>query len=265
VFNKREKVLWNKNIGSSYYSIGLTCEKEYVYACPGQFVMIGIPDRRTPLLSRPFSIHNLIYANGFVEGIEILYKVVGESTKNLSKAKKNDSIQVLGPLGKGFSVPDNARKIGIVAGGIGVAPMLFLVSQLELQGFDFSGSTLFLGGKNSSDILCRNKLADYGIRVEVTTDDGSEGGKGLVTDLLEFASENRSFDIIFACGPVAMLKAVAKLSEIHHMLCQISIETIMACGMGVCLGCAVETNNINTGYLHACVDGPVFDSKIIKL
>jgi len=266
VFNKIEKVLWNRRIGSSYCHMGLTCAKEYKHAKSGQFVMIGMVSQKTPLLRRPFSIHNLIYANGSVKGIEILYKIVGESTKNLSNAKENDGIKVLGPLGKGFYVPDNIRRIGIVAGGVGVAPMLFLVSSLQAEGFDLSDSTLFLGGKNKADLLCRKPFADFGIKVEVATDDGSEGKKGLVTDLLDLSfAKGKIFDILLACGPVPMLKSVAKLSETHHISCQVSIETIMACGMGVCLGCAVKSNDIAARYLHTCVDGPVFNSRIIKL
>jgi dihydroorotate dehydrogenase electron transfer subunit len=152
-----------------------------------------------------------------------------------------------------------------VAGGIGIAPMLFLASHLNLKGFDLSDSTLFIGGRNKADLLCRKTFADFGMKVNVATDDGSDGKKGLVIDLLDLTDKKKRPDVIFACGPYAMLKAVAKLSEAHKILCQISIETIMACGMGACLGCAVETNDITDRYLHTCVDGPVFDSKIIKL
>jgi dihydroorotate dehydrogenase electron transfer subunit len=265
VFNEKVKVLWNKHMGSSYYHMALICKNEFKHAKPGQFVMLAMAGQKTPLLRRPFSIHNLTVSNGCVEGIEILYKVVGESTNNLSRAEKNDAIHVLGPLGKGFTMPENARKIWIVAGGIGIAPMLFLASHLNLKGFDLSDSTLFIGGRNKADLLCRKTFADFGMKVNVATDDGSDGKKGLVIDLLDLTDKKKRPDVIFACGPYAMLKAVARLSEAHQILCQISIETIMACGMGACLGCAVETNDITDRYLHTCVDGPVFDSKIIKL
>ncbi|MDM8525416.1 dihydroorotate dehydrogenase electron transfer subunit [Desulfococcaceae bacterium HSG8] len=254
----------NENISPGYYKIGLTSDRGYSEALPGQFVTLKFADQIAPLLRRPFSIHRLITTAEGISGIEILYRVVGTCTKKLSLCKKGDTLDVLGPLGNGFSIPSDARRIFIAAGGIGVAPMAFLTSFMQKKGADLSECTVFIGGRSEDDILCRDDFTRMGIAVRLTTDDGSAGEKGQVTDILEPAMKLRP-DIIYACGPMPMLKAVARVAKIYAVQCQISVETMMACGMGVCLGCAVEPENDSDAYMHVCKNGPVFDSDIIRI
>ena len=143
--------------------------------------------------------------------------------------------------------------------------MVFLASALQRKGVDLSRCTAFLGGRSKDDLLCADEFVSLGMAVQITTDDGSAGSKCLLTHPLEMATSANRPDIIYACGPLGMLKCVANIAEAQTVPCQISIETVMACGMGACLGCAVETKKGAAKYLHACVDGPVFDVETLKI
>lgn len=262
---EKVNVLWNEKIGSLYYRIGLACNKSYSDATPGQFVMIHFHGLSGPFLRRPFSIHRLITKKGRARGIELLFKVVGEGTNKLAMCKEGDVIDILGPLGNGFSFSAHYRRIFIVAGGIGVAPMPFLASFLQSEGVKASACKVFLGGRSTEDLLCKNDFLRLGMNVQLTTDDGSTGEKCLVTHPLEIAAKKKRPDIIYACGPLEMLTCVINIAEKLKIPCQVSIETMMACGMGACLGCAVASRDSSDRYLHACVDGPVFESNMLDL
>jgi len=262
MISEKVRILWNKRVGSSYsyYKIGLKCSNELIAAKPGQFVMLRIADRYLPLLRRPFSIHGIIEG----EGIEILYRVVGECTGRLAKVKDGEWIDILGPLGKGFSLRGNSGGIFIVAGGIGVAPLMFLSKYiLEGEKASVSGIRVFLGAGSKDDLLCIDDFLNLGLEVNITTDDGSEGEACLITDPVEAAIKEKRPEIIYACGPPGMLKCLAGMAERYKVPCQISMESVMACGIGACLGCAVEGKD-ESRYLHVCMDGPVFDSRDIK-
>lgn len=258
------KVLWNKKIGPAYYKIGLTCSDNYSSAKPGQFVMLRFVGKTDPLLRRPFSIHTLIVSNGVTGGFELLYKVVGKATTMLALQKPGDMIDILGPLGSSFLVPRQAVRIYVAAGGIGVAPLVFLVSELHRKNADLENCRIFLGGRTHDDLLCRNDFIRLGVSVTTTTDDGSAGDQCLVTHPLEEAIDHIVPDIIVACGPMDMLACVIGIAEKYGVPCQVSIETMMACGMGACLGCAVECRTDPDRYLHACLDGPVFDAELLQ-
>ena len=265
MFQEKAKVLWNRSIGPGYYRIGLTCHHRYKFAKPGQFIMLRFPGQITPFLRRPYSIHQIIYENDRVVGIELLYKVVGEGTEKLSGCRVDDGLDILGPLGNGFTFPSHYKTVYLVAGGIGVAPMVFLASYLKAEGADIDKIQTFLGGRSKDDLLCKDAFLDIGIKIQVTTDDGSEGDRCYITHPLEMTSKKDRPDIIYACGPLDMLKCVVGIAEKYHVPCQVSVETMMACGMGACLGCAVEQKGPEKAYLHACVDGPVFDITAINI
>lgn len=250
---------------SGYYRMGIESRTGYSRAKPGQFVMVRPADGLAPLLRRPFSIHRLILRDGRAEGIELLYKVVGTGTEKLALCRKGDGLDLLGPLGAHFTVPTDTRRVFLVAGGIGVAPMYFLSSTLERAGVDLDDSMVFIGGRSRDDLLCMNDFFAVGMRtVHLTTDDGSAGLKDLVTSPLEKAAAERAPDRIYACGPLPMIRATAQIARRYGVPCQVSVETLMACGMGACLGCAVEGTDPGK-YLHACVDGPVFDADRLQL
>lgn len=265
MFQENVSVLWNRPVSSSCYKMGLKCSALFAAAQPGQFIMLRLPgDLLAPLLRRPFSIHGTLISDDSFDGIEVLYKVVGEGTRRLSESRKNDRASILGPLGKGFSVPDTAGRFFFVAGGIGVAPLAFLASSLCRTGVAASGTEVFLGGRTREELLCKDDFCQLGLTVHTTTDDGSEGQTGLVTGALEKRLLKIRPDMIYACGPLPMLKQVARISAACHVPCQISIESHMACGIGACLGCAVEASGPSETYFHVCKDGPVFNAHALK-
>jgi dihydroorotate dehydrogenase electron transfer subunit len=148
----------------------------------------------------------------------------------------------------------------LIAGGIGVAPLLFLADALADAGMNMAETIICIGGRTSGDILCKTDFMSHGITVHITTEDGSQGEKGLVLLPSARLLKTAPAEIIYACGPMPLLKAVAAMARLHHIACEISIETMMACGVAACLGCAVKTADSNDGYRHVCKDGPVFDA-----
>lgn len=260
------RVIENAIECAGHFRLGLATQGHYADALPGQFVMVRMPGRLSPLLGRPFSIHRKIEENGGFTGIQILYKVVGEGTELLTGLRAGDRVELLGPLGNGFTLPEGARRVFIAAGGIGVAPVYFLVRHLLENGIARDGCTLFLGGQSENDLLCIDDFMNVGVEsLHFTTDDGSFGERALVTAPLVRALEEKAPDIIYACGPHPMLRAVAEIAEARNIPCQISIESRMACGVGACLGCAVRPRGAEGGYRHVCSDGPVFDARSVLL
>jgi dihydroorotate dehydrogenase electron transfer subunit len=252
----------NTMIAPAHFAMGLSCEKPYENARPGQFVMVQIPQVDDLVLRRPFSICRLAYEGNRFRGITLLYRVVGKGTSKLAQLKEGDILDVLGPLGRGFDIPENIQSAFIVAGGIGIAPLLFLLSELGEKNHILKSISVFLGARSKDEILCRGeieKMAEKGVVLHVTTDDGSLGEKNLITGPLEKCLEEKPPEMLYACGPLAMLKKVAQLAVRSGIRCQISMETLMACGMGACLGCAVNNAKHPNQYDHVCMDGPVFD------
>lgn len=220
---------------------------------PGQFLNILVSDSYSPLLRRPFSVCD-------IEGdfIFLMFNILGEGTKILAQKLKGETINILGPLGHGFNIEGDYNTAVIVAGGLGAAPFPYFVRALPKNKKNIS----FVGGKNSNDVIT------YGLNnILVSTDDGTLGYKGTVIGLL---SEN--LDLlkqdkikIFACGPNPMLKALKEFTLINNFECEVSIESAMACGFGICQGCPVESTNTKDKYSLVCKDGPVFNVKDIVL
>ena len=253
------QILWNKQVGRSYYQMGISVDEEYANARPGQFVMVRIPGDGGLLLRRPFSIHRLLFENIQFKGVELLYQVVGKGTAEMAGMRVGEEVDILGPLGKGFTIPGPINNCFLVAGGIGIAPLAFLAGVLKRKGFHMEKVSLFLGAGSKKDLLCMADFKKFGVELHITTDDGSFGEKGLVTTRLLSELNHERPDIIYACGPVLMLKQVANISKEHDIPCQISLESMMACGMGACLGCAIKNSQNKEKYDHVCVDGPVFN------
>lgn len=224
------------------------------FVLPGQFINIKVDETTVPLLRRPFSVY-------YVEEnfVEIVFGVMGTGTKKLTLKKVGDMLDVLGPLGKPFSVTDNEELSILVAGGLGAASLPLLYKHLILRG---KNVITFLGAR-TKDYLLTSYLND----VRTATDDGSSGYHGTVVDLLkQFLNKNNKKNCkIYACGPTPMLAALTNLSEEYNIRCEISLETEMACGFGICQGCAVELKNKEMGYALSCKDGPVFNSNDIIL
>lgn len=259
------RILSNREICPGYFRMRIACDQVYQDAVPGQFVMVRLVGRASPLLRRPFSIHDLIMEGERVTGFDILYKIIGAGTEALSMSRAGDIVDVLGPLGRGFSTRGDFGRVHMVAGGIGVAPFVFLINHLMRQGLSSSQITLFVGGRSCGDLLCLEIFERLGIQLKVTTDDGSAGSQCVVTQPLGEALRQQKPKMLFACGPMPMLREVMAISKKDGIPCQVSIETMMACGMGACLGCAVEKRDSKEKYLHACMDGPVFEAGKIKI
>lgn len=253
------KVIYNRKVGPAYYCIGLGGLLGYDRSLPGQFVMLRIAEGMSPLLRRPFSIHRQLKDNGQVYGAELLFKVVGEGTHRLSQTTPGRSMDILGPLGKGFHIPDPLKRAYIAGGGIGVAPLVFLAESLLQKGIPPDKVSVFLGGRSKADLLCRDRFQSLGFKVTVSTDDGSEGDRCFITDPLDLAVQEMKPDIIWACGPTDMMGCVAGIAAKSGVRCQLSLEAVMACGLGACLGCAVPVRG-QKEYLHVCKDGPVIDA-----
>lgn len=220
---------------------------------PGQFFMLSVDESLDPLLKRPFSLHRFI--NG---DIQILYRVVGKATKILKEKKPGDVMEVLGPLGNGF--PQNIKKdarIIFAAGGMGVAPILALADS-----YSEHKPLLFYGARTEKELLCIDEFRALGIEPAISTDDGSSGKKGnIITDLSDFLKSNPSENhIIYSCGPKPMLAVLSKLAGEYSITAYMALEENMACGIGTCLGCVVQTRN---GYKRVCKEGPVFSSEEI--
>ncbi|MGD9097060.1 MAG: dihydroorotate dehydrogenase electron transfer subunit [Desulfobacterales bacterium] len=247
-------------MGTAYRRMTLSCPVDLHAARPGQFVMLGTPGGQ--LLRRPFSIHRMAAGGEGQTEIAILYKIVGAGTEALSHLAAGSEVDFLGPLGQGFRIRNADRRIFIAAGGIGVAPMLFLVEHL-VQNAGLSGCEIFLGGRSREDLLCLEDFNQLGVEVHRTTDDGSDGAQCFLTHPLEAAARERPPDVIYACGPMDMLSCVAGIAARLKIACQVSIESAMACGLGACLGCAVAGRS-HDGYLHVCKDGPVFDAEQLQ-
>ncbi len=227
---------------------------------PGQFIHVRCSDSFEPLLRRPFSLHR---KNG--GRIEILYKVVGSGTEILSRRQSGEAVDVLGPLGNGFapklSTLNSQLSTILVAGGMGVAPLVALAQELSKK--KTQKLRVLIGACSKSRILCEEEFRALGAEVSISTEDGSKGAKGLITDRLNFllSTLNSQLSTIYACGPNAMLKALSRIANAKRIPCQVSLEERMACGVGACLGCPVK---VKAGeYKMVCKDGPVFDAEEI--
>jgi len=261
----KSMVVSNVELSPGYFRMRMTAPPELGQTLPGQFLMLRVIDSIDPLLRRPFGFFDVgsfsaEYAGGGTQSYsEILYKVVGKGTRMLSALHHGDLLDVLAPLGKGFDPgPAGEEKI-LVGGGIGLAPLYYLAKELVARG---ERVRLFAGGRNRDDILCITEFERLGVETYVSTDDGTLGESGLVTEVLE-RHLSPSGMRIFACGPTPMLRAVALMAQAHQVPCQVSMEAYMACGVGACLGCVMKGANHSEetpDYRCVCKDGPVFDS-----
>ncbi len=253
-------VVGNRHVSGNNYKITLAGPGIAATAQPGQFVMVRPDDGLKPFLPRPFSIHRVDQQN---RELALLYKVVGHGTRRLSELVPGNRLNVVGPLGKGFYIDQALEKIDLIAGGIGVAPLVFLADVLAARGLSADRVRVFIGGAAADDVLCQDVFTDMEMVVKTATDDGSVGFHGFVTEPFEKALKDRRPDMVFACGPPAMLRTVARIAAAENIPCQVSVESMMACGMGACLGCAIKTNTNTINYKHVCRDGPVFLSTVL--
>jgi dihydroorotate dehydrogenase electron transfer subunit len=248
------EIISNKIVAEGFYRLTIRSHRIAKDAKPGQFVQIKVTDGPEPLLRRPISIHGLDDR----DAVAFLYQVRGVGTAALAGRKAGERLDVIGPIGRGFTVDSRYKRAILTAGGIGVAPLMFLAQQYRAKG---SEVTVLIGARSKDLLLCSPDFKKLGCRVMTVTDDGSGGEKGFVTDLLEPAlTGGKGLAAVFACGPRQMMKRSSVIAGLYDMECEVSMEERMACGIGACLGCAVMTSD---GYRRVCADGPVFKARDI--
>lgn len=253
-----EALIIKKQAWDDYCLLRLKTETIASESQPGQFIMIRPSENLHPLLRRPFSIHSVQD-----DCVEIFFLKSGIGTTLLSQRSEGDRLDILGPLGKGFHL-ENAlpgRKVPLVGGGRGIAPLYFLARRLRELG---GSPCIFYGGKTLSDLPLKQKFEKDHYELYVSTDDGSFGFEGFITDLFQRELENLSPSCLFSCGPEAMMRKLARVAQERSIPAEFSLESIMGCGFGACWGCV---RMIKTGskeeWVKICEEGPVFTGKRI--
>lgn len=244
-----KKTQWNDYVRFRIYSPEIAAR-----ALPGQFLMVRITDQPQPLLRRPLCVHEKQN-----DGIAVFFQVSGTGTLLLSRKQKGDCLDILGPLGRGFSIPRKLfDKVYLIGGGRGIAPLVFLARVLNSRGINYH---IYYGARSVSGLPLKDELAAEALFC--STEDRSFGTPGLITSLMEkhLKGEPDKPAVIYACGPEAMLKAVAGLSYRFKIPAQLSLEALMGCGFGACWGCVKRMRkNGQEGWHKVCQEGPVVDA-----
>lgn len=236
-----------ENLSPKHVLIKLTDHQPLPEMLPGQFVEVRVDGSPSTFLRRPISIH---FVDKESNELWLMVAMIGDGTRQMGRLQAGDTLNCVLPLGNAFTMPAaKDEKVLLVGGGVGVAPMLYLGSTLHAQGIQ---PTFLLGGRTAQDLLELDLFNKYG-RVCVTTEDGSLGEKGFVTN---HSVLNEHFNRICTCGPTPMMKAVAHYAKEHDITCEVSLENLMACGLGACLCCVEKTTE---GNLCVCKEGPVFN------
>ena len=259
-------VIANTRLSEDYSVLSLAAPEIAALAQPGQFVMVKTARGADPLLRRPFSIFEILRDHGGVAaGITLLNKRIGVGTRLLYEAEPGGHIACLGPLGRPFIPVDPPAEAWMVAGGVGLAPFATLAEALVARR---TPTTLFYGARKAQDLYYVDFFERLGVRVVLTTEDGSRGVRGYVTAPLGEALSAitpKARVHLYVCGPTPMMHAVARLAASHGRPCHVSLEQVMGCGLGGCYSCVVlaRAPGGSPHYVRSCLDGPVFDSRRI--
>ncbi|MCQ2295374.1 MAG: dihydroorotate dehydrogenase electron transfer subunit [Bacteroidales bacterium] len=241
-------IVGREQLGKQYFSLTLRHPQQLPEIAAGQFVEVEVRNNRDVMLRRPISIHDV---DPQENTLTLLIQMVGKGTRQLAQLQVGDQLNLIYPLGRGFSVSGSNPLL--VGGGAGIAPLLHLAKCYKAKGIE---PTILLGGRTRDLIPVREAFEPYG-RLLISTEDGSLGEKGLVTQHSQFGAH---YDQICTCGPTPMMKAVGRYAVQHGISCQVSLENMMACGIGACLCCVTDTDD---GHKCVCKEGPVFD--VLKL
>ena len=260
--NIKAKLIAKEELKPGIFKFSVQASEIVNIAKPGNFIEIRVNNDIEPFLRRPISIYNMDKENGV---LEFIFQVKGKGTTILSERKEGELIDIVGPLGYGTFKYSNYQNIAIIGGGIGVFPLYELAKNVKN---DNKNVNIYLGFRNKDLVVLEDEFKQVSNNLIITTDDGSYSQKGFAIDFLKKDIEDGKIDSIFACGPLPMLKAVQKLAIEKEIPCQISLEEKMACGLGVCLGCAVKTSassKESPEYWHVCKAGPVFQAKDVEI
>lgn len=276
------EIIYNKSIGKNCFRMGLEVIPSLGVITPGQFIHLKLTPDFEPLLRRPFSIFN-VFETGKNEPsvIDIAYQVVGKGTLLMAQMKPGTKIDLLGPLGNGFIINTKAHVSILVGGGLGTAALHLLLKSLTESRPLKNGHKIYnlIGARSKEDLYLAESFKKLDPNIIIATEDGSKGIKGLVTDLLikliytlqsEFRNkfiptkEWQSAIQIYACGPQGMIESIAHITKLNKLLCQISLEEWMGCGIGICRACVCRIKQGKSfRYATTCSDGPVFDSNVL--
>jgi dihydroorotate dehydrogenase electron transfer subunit len=242
----------NRQIKRDICILELSSSEDFPEMLPGQFVQVRADGSPETFLRRPFSLHDVDYRN---RTLKLLVQVVGNGTKAMYELKKGDLLNLVYPLGNSFSLPSEGERIILIGGGSGIAPLYYLAKHLDLLGHK---PDILLGFRNRDRVMECEEFGKFG-NTHITTEDGSEGEKGYVTDhsSLKLTKYNR----VYCCGPDPMMKAVAKYAKSENLICEVSLENLMGCGFGICLCCIVNTTR---GNVCTCTEGTVFNINELK-
>ncbi|MCD7976659.1 MAG: dihydroorotate dehydrogenase electron transfer subunit [Tannerellaceae bacterium] len=244
------KVTENLRLHTNYCLLKLTTDEVLPEMLPGQFVNILVEGSSRTFLRRPISIN---YVDRKKNELWLLIQLIGDGTRQMAKSQVGDHLNMMLPLGNGFGIPENGlqdQKLLLIGGGVGTAPMLYLGATLKEMGFE---SKFLLGARSKEDLMQLDEFEKYG-NVYITTEDGTLGEQGYVTD--HSVLKETQFDKIFTCGPKPMMVAVARYANSQAINCEVSLENTMACGIGACLCCVEKTHK---GNVCVCTEGPVFN------
>lgn len=244
-------VVENRKINQDYYVLKLASKTTMPKIVPGHFVELLVEDTRNAFLRRPISIYDVEpECNSF----ELLIQIVGEGTRLMANLEEGDYLDTIYPLGNGFNIVSPPTDVLLIGGGVGVAPLLYLAKKLNEQG---TKPKILLGGRSSANIIEVEKFKEFG-EVYISTEDGSVGEKGFVT---QHSVMNQKIDKIYTCGPDPMMRAISDIAFKKGIDCEVSLENMMACGIGACLCCVTDTIE---GNKCVCTEGPVFNTKELK-
>ncbi|MCP1225124.1 dihydroorotate dehydrogenase electron transfer subunit [Sebaldella sp. S0638] len=246
------KILENREIGKDNYLLRVKMSDGCAVPKAGQFYLLKCRDG-AKILKRAISLHCV---NENEKILEFVYKITGKGTKEISEYKKDEYINIQGPLGKGFDTGVKDKTAVIIGGGIGLAPLKQLINNIK----EGNRIVFIAGGRDIEALKILENFDIENVDVRICSDDGSAGEKAFVTELLENYLEKGAADIIYTCGPHIMMEKISEIAEKNNIHCEISMEERMACGVKACVGCSIKTK---TGMKKVCHDGPVFDSKII--
>lgn len=246
------KIIENKRLNNDFFILNLEGSSKIPILLPGQFAQVRVDDSPGTFLRRPISIHDVDYGKN---SFKVLIQIAGKGTEKLSKLGKGDYLNLIYPLGNSFSLPQSNEKVLLVGGGCGIAPLLFLGKHLKSNGCT---PDILLGFRNSARIIEFEEYLRIG-KVYVTTEDGSMGEKGYVTTHSAFSKQK--YDRVYCCGPDKMMKTISAHCKSNDIHCEVSLENLMACGIGACLCCIVDTIK---GNLCTCIDGPIFNVNDLK-
>ena len=276
---ERAGVLFNRRVAPDHFHMRLVSPPAARRARPGQFVHLLCPPQadslsgKSPLLRRPLSLFDV---NPRAGTVEIIYKVVGTGTATLARVQAGGRVDLLGPLGSSFEIPQGIRRAWLVGGGVGIPPLYFLAKDLleRQETRDKRQVRAFLGARTKDWVICASDFRRLGVQVHVATDDGTLGYKGSVVDLVGDVitrdceakpKQDRSNLAFYICGPTGMMAAAAALARRRGIPAQVSLEERMGCAMGCCMGCVVEVTtepaNSHARFQRVCTEGPVFQAQ----